>query len=252
MANRQDDDFFVGYGKTPQSLGRFLLLITLVLLAGVSLFAFVVAIQQENPGTGIWDLSSVSASEGVLRFDPYPVLYEDLGDGTQKPILLVSSGKIGTTERLAAVEGHRIRAKGAVIARAGTNMLELVDGATAIEDLGAAQDLLRSEDATNTATSLKGEIIDSKCMLGVMKPGVGKVHKACATLCIYGGIPPMFMVRDGNDGIFALYLLTDAQGNQIKDDILEFVADPVSVAGELVEGQGITQFRIDPSTIRRL
>lgn len=252
MANKQDDDFFVGYGKTPRSLGRFLLLIVLALLAGISLFAFVLAMQQENPGTGIWDLSAVNASEGVLRFDPYPVLYEDTGDGTVKPILLVSSGKIGTTKRLAEVEGRRIRAKGAVIARAGTNMLELVDGDTAIEDLGAAQTLPASAITKSTATSLKGEIIDSKCMLGVMKPGVGKVHKACATLCVYGGIPPMFMVRDGNDGIFALYLLTDAKGHQIKDDILEYVADPISVAGELVEGRGITQFRIDPNTIKRL
>lgn len=252
MAKKQEDDFFVGYGKTPRSLGRFLFLITLVLLAGISLFAFVVAMKQENPGTGIWDLSSVSASEGVLRFDPYPVLYEDQSDGTVKPILLVSSGKIGTSERLAAVEGRRIRAKGAVIARAGTNMLELVDGETAIEDLGAAQPEIRTIKTNSRATSLVGEIIDSKCMLGVMKPGVGKVHKACATLCVFGGIPPMFMVRNEDGGLFSLYLLTDAEGNQIKDDILEYVADPISVAGDLVEGQGITQFRIDPSTIKRL
>jgi hypothetical protein len=30
---------------------------------------------------------------------------------------------------------------------------------------------------------LTGEIVDSKCFLGVMVPGSGKTHKECASLC---------------------------------------------------------------------
>ena len=43
--------------------------------------------------------------------------------------------------------------------------------------------------------TLRGEIVDSKCYLGAMKPGDQKTHKACATLCIRGGIPPVLVER---------------------------------------------------------
>ena len=38
------------------------------------------------------------------------------------------------------------------------------------------------------AVTLTGEIVDSKCFLGVMNPGNLKPHKACAIRCISGGI----------------------------------------------------------------
>ena len=38
--------------------------------------------------------------------------------------------------------------------------------------------------------TVSGEIVDSKCFLGVMVPGAGKTHKECASLCLRGGIPP--------------------------------------------------------------
>lgn len=46
-------------------------------------------------------------------------------------------------------------------------------------------------------TTLKGEIVDSKCYLGVMNPGNLKAHRACAINCIQGGVPPVLLVRDG-------------------------------------------------------
>jgi hypothetical protein len=36
---------------------------------------------------------------------------------------------------------------------------------------------------------LIGEIVDTKCFLGVMNPGEGKVPRECAALCLSGGIP---------------------------------------------------------------
>ena len=46
-------------------------------------------------------------------------------------------------------------------------------------------------------TTPKGEIVDSKCYLGVMNPGNLKAHRACAINCIQGGVPPVLLVRDG-------------------------------------------------------
>ena len=55
---------------------------------------------------------------------------------------------------------------------------------------------------------LVGEILDSKCWFGAMRPSQGKPHKACASLCIRGGIPPAFFARaDGGHG--ALMIMRD-------------------------------------------
>ena len=40
-----------------------------------------------------------------------------------------------------------------------------------------------------------GEIVDSKCFLGVMNPGRLTPHRACAIRCISGGVPPVLLVR---------------------------------------------------------
>jgi hypothetical protein len=56
-----------------------------------------------------------------------------------------------------------------------------------------------------------GEIVDSKCFLGVMNPGEGTVHCDCARVCLRGGIPPMLLIR-GARAEEALVLLVDAAG----------------------------------------
>jgi hypothetical protein len=42
---------------------------------------------------------------------------------------------------------------------------------------------------------LRGELVDTKCWLGVMRPSTGKVHRACAVRCLAGGVPPGLLVR---------------------------------------------------------
>ena len=41
-----------------------------------------------------------------------------------------------------------------------------------------------------------GELVDTKCFLGVMRPATGKVHRGCAIRCLNGGAPPGLLVRD--------------------------------------------------------
>jgi hypothetical protein len=99
-------------------------------------------------------------------------------------------------------------------------------------------------------TTLEGEIVDSKCWLGVMRPGDGKVHKACASLCIRGGIPPMFVTR--TEGAPGISLMTTFDGKAIPpESILEYVADPVRLTG-LIEKRGdVYIFKADLSTLAR-
>ena len=82
---------------------------------------------------------------------------------------------------------------------------------------------------------LRGEILDTKCWFGAMSPNQGKVHKACASLCISGGIPPGFYVTDIRKQS-ALMIMTD-RGIGFGKDILEYVADPVEIQGT-VKRQG--------------
>ena len=61
--------------------------------------------------------------------------------------------------------------------------------------------------------TLRGEIVDIKCYLGVMKPAHGKPHRSCAARCISGGIPPVLMVKD-RDGDTNYLLLVSAEFGQ--------------------------------------
>ena len=81
------------------------------------------------------------------------------------------------------------------------------------------------------AVSGEGEILDAKGWFGAMRPFTGKVHKACASLCIRGGIPPAFFTR-GPGQPEALMIMTRgwrAHG----PDLLGLVGDPVRVRGQL-------------------
>ena len=67
---------------------------------------------------------------------------------------------------------------------------------------------------------LTGEIVDSKCFLGVMVPGSGKTHKDCASLCLRGGIPPALYVQD-RAGHSSLLLLAGPSGEPIGAQALQ-------------------------------
>jgi hypothetical protein len=92
--------------------------------------------------------------------------------------------------------------------------------------------------------TLRGEIVDSKCFLGVMAPGEGKTHKDCASLCLRGGIPPAFVVRD-REGRTALLLLVSESG-----DSLAGHAAALRLAGEPIEVTGVVDDAVTPSGAR--
>ena len=79
---------------------------------------------------------------------------------------------------------------------------------------------------------LRGEIVDSKCYLGAMKPGGGRTHKGCAVLCLKGGVPPVFVSRDEGD---ALYLLVNANGGPLDPAFFDLAADSIRRSGQAEE-----------------
>lgn len=83
--------------------------------------------------------------------------------------------------------------------------------------------------------------MDSKCYLGVMNPGKGKVHRDCASRCISGGIPPIFVTTAGEQ---FLLVGPDEQAFQ-KDALREFIAEPINLRGELLERSDSRFLKID-------
>jgi hypothetical protein len=130
-------------------------------------------------------------------------------------------------------------------------MVELEPGDRALRAAPTVEGANPPAIGASRRVTLRGEIVDSKCFLGAMKPGAGKTHKECATLCIRGGIPPM-LATFGEDGSVTCYLLLDPAGGPLSAAALPFVADPVEVTGELDAHGDMLRLRVDVADIHRL
>ena len=75
-------------------------------------------------------------------------------------------------------------------------------------------------------------------------------HRACAIRCISGGVPPVLLVRQ-KDGPAIYLLLVSADGKPVNKQVLNLVAEPVEITGQ-VERQGeLSILRADPATYKR-
>jgi hypothetical protein len=254
MANASE--FYVGYFKTPPALARFLRWVLPVLIVVAVAVAWFVSRSQNDPGDGVWH-DDAQALVGRIAAKPYPLIRVPSTQPGRpvETILLVSEGKHGGGERVAALDGRIARVRGTILERDGRRLLELAENDAVTPDMSLSQPAevrLASPIVVPVGqVTLRGEIIDPKCYSGAMKPGEGKTHKECATLCIAGGIPPMFVTLD-DAGRRSYYLLTNPAGEALDDRILPFVADAVEISGVLEHRDDLQVLRIDPANIRRL
>jgi hypothetical protein len=233
----KNDDFYVGYlPKAPEGLSAVLRQIVLALLAiGTTLAVSLVFAQTPFP-LSTFEFQNYKTFEGVLSEYPYPTL---LGS---KPYLLVAPGKHGAMELVTGLDGRTARLRGALIYRDGTAMIEALPNTIQ----PSPDPSVRPAPAIDLGqVTLDGEIVDSKCYLGVMNPGNGKVHRDCAARCLSGGIPPAFVVKDAS-GVSKTLVLSYA------GRFHEFVAEPVEISGRLLRSNGMFELRADPGSIRRL
>jgi hypothetical protein len=151
------------------------------------------------------------------------------------------------------LDGQMVGLKGTLIHRVNQTLIEVANDS--IKPLDSAEKHLATAPAAQPVSlgqqTLIGEIVDSKCYLGVMNPGQLATHRACAIRCISGGIPPVLLVRQTNGAAF-YFLLVSRDGKPVNKAVLDLVAEPVEITGE-VERQGeLPVLRADPSTYRRL
>lgn len=248
-----ENDFFIGWAETPKPDRRFFLGAGLALLGGTAGAAGLLAANQNRPGPGNWTIGEVREFRGIATATPYAMLYTEDIDGTPRTALLACQGKCGVSAKIGSFSGQQVTVKGSLIQRGAHAMIAVVDGLDWIagQEANFATTAMSFPDIESLGeVKLRGEILDTKCWFGAMRPSEGKVHKACASLCIRGGIPPAFYVQDARKQK-ALMIMTD-HGVGFGHDLLEFVADPVEISGTLRRQGDLVFFDTSAKRIQRL
>jgi hypothetical protein len=256
MNPHPDDDkapFFIGWADTPPTDRRFFLRAGLGLTAAAGGLGFGLATLQVPPGKGQWDPDAVREWRGIASAEPYAMLRtHDLGGGP-RTALLSCLGKCGVAARIRALAGQPVVVTGSLIQRDQHAMI-------AVDEVG---DWIRADEAVAPDAALHfpaleplgeatlvGEILDAKCWFGAMRPSSGKVHKACAALCIRGGIPPAFYAR-GPGGQDALMIMSSG-GQAYGPDLLALVGDPVRLSGRVFHLGDLLVLDVPVAAIQRV
>ena len=236
MSADKNDTFFVGYLNTPATLKKFYWPLVVLLIGGCAFLGYWLGAQQKSEVPAIWNVGTDTEMQGFLTLTPYPVLHRIHPEDSSKieSVLLVNQGKYSAEKAAAGLDQKAVSVTGSLISRGGWTMLEVSSpdnfSVQSNPDLTEIQKSL--ETRSLGAITLNGEIADSKCFLGVMKPGAGKIHKACAEVCLLGGIPSMLVAKD-DDGNKYGYVLTLADGSAASTTIAGYTGESVQVTGEL-------------------
>jgi nitrite reductase/ring-hydroxylating ferredoxin subunit/DMSO/TMAO reductase YedYZ heme-binding membrane subunit len=193
-AEPTDEDFYIGYRPTaPPWLARFVRrTVASTLVIGGSVALLTTAAQRPFSASR-FEFGNPRRFAGAVTADPYPSLAvprpgSTPSDAAVSSYLLVGRGKSGAESAIEGMEGRQADLSGTLIYRADQTMLEVAPGS--VKPIAEAGGHASFEESLGVQT-LRGEIVDSKCHLGVMKPGEGKTHRGCAIRCISGGVPPL-------------------------------------------------------------
>jgi len=228
-------EFYVGYlPKTPSGIARKMKVVIVVLFAAATTCAIGFAALQRTYARSFFESGKERTFDGVIEASPYPILLSspDAANASASRYLLVANGKHGADSQVAAYVGKSVRLRGRLIYRDAQKMIALSGGSIAV--LGGAQENQAAQRNLGEF-DLVGEIVDSKCYLGNMNPGNGKVHRDCAVRCLSGGIPPVFATNDFNGSPAALELTGPNQKPLPKEAFLDRVAQPMQIHGRVMQ-----------------
>lgn len=243
------DEFFIGYNPPPMPTGiaRVVTRAVIVLGAGGVLMAAGLAIGHVTLGGGVFEFGHPRAIAGVIVERPYPALRMPNG---APDVLLVAAGKHGADALVRGLDGRRVTLTGTRIQRGDRTMLEIEPASISVQATAVdAVPVALSE--TSGPVTLRGEIVDGKCFLGVMVPGDGTTHKACASLCLRGGLPPALLVRD-RAGRSEVLLLVSPSDEPLSQAAAAWAGEPVEMTGVTTRRGDWWLLRTDPATWRPL
>lgn len=235
-----NQEFYVGYvPKPPANLAKWLKRLGIGGVLAAALVALLLTLRQPPFANSTFEFGVERDYAGVIEEWPYPILRTP-----ERSYLLVAPGKHGLAPAVKGFEGRTIHLKGTLIERGEDRMLEVRP--QTIQPLPAVQSVPGSVQRMELGrVRLGGEIVDTKCYLGVMNPGEGKVHRDCAARCISGGAPPAFIAKDAR-GTPKLLLLAGPGGRPLDRQVLRYVAEPIEIDGMLVRQGSHLVLEADP------
>lgn len=245
------DDFYIGYAPVPPSVRRLLLwfIPTLVLcVLALAVIAPSLHFEQANPG----QIRGVQDFEGLLLAQPTPHLLVPNPDAPDEPFKVYPlSGTDKMLPRPTVMEhaGKWVKLNGIFVSRKRYEMLAARSAEPIEAPAGAAA--IDKQTVVLGEFAIAGEIVDGKCYPGIMKPGRTKTHRACAVRCISGGVPPVFRAHNSS-GQSLYFLLSDLDGKAVNDRVLNMVADPIKITGEVTQYGDLFILKADPATYERL
>jgi len=252
-----NDEFYIGWeAKAARGIGRKVRKVVAVALALALLVPAVLAVSQRMIGASVFEWGNLKTFSGVLQVTPCPHLLVPRPGGVNggqqafSTYYLVAPWKFGLNhDAIAPLDGRPVTLTGTLIYRGSQTMIEVLPASIQATNIATTRALPQS--IALGKQKFVGEIVDSKCFLGVMNPGQLIPHRACAIRCISGGVPPVLLVRQTNGPAIYL-LLVSADGKPVNKQVLHLVAEPVEITGE-VERQGeLLILRAEPATYRRI
>lgn len=257
------DEFYIGYyPNAPKGIARTVQITIGVVVVAICITALVIVKSEIGFANSQFEYGTLTELEGVLYRKPVPMLRVNTGkdaDGNTlyKSLLLVNFSKFGAESLLTAYtqkgfseSESTVKLRGTLIYYDGVTVMELTEQENALLEVKKANNPIRLRKEMGEI-NLEGEIVDTKCYFGAMKPGESIPHRDCAIRCISGGIPPVFAVKN-QKGETNYMLLTDQNGNAVNDKILQYVGIPVRLKGKLNQIDEWFILKVNPTDIHEL
>ena len=252
-----NDEFYIGWeAKTAPGIRKQVRRAVFLVLVLALIVPAALGVSQRMIGVSVFEWGTHKTFSGILQSWPYPhLLVARPGNAEGQPgfssYYLVAPWKFGLDRQaIASFEGKPVSLTGTLIYRGSQTMIE-----TKPEWISLSTNATVDSRRTSTVSeklgrqTLVGEIVDSKCFLGVMNPGQFTPHRACAIRCISGGVPPILLVQS-KTGPPIYLLLVSPEGKPVNKEVLNLVAEPVEISGE-VERQGdLLILKSDPKSYR--
>lgn len=257
------NEFYIGYiPKAPKGIARFVIAFVVVLFVIMGALSYFLSTSHDHITNGTYEYGELTEVTGVIRMEPVPhirILADNEGK-VGKNIMLIDFGKFGARTSVESMQekigddisSYEVKIRGTLIYQDGMTLMELTEKENALLDWNKPLGFMTLEEVPPTYNiELIGEIVDPKCYFGSMKPAQNKPHLSCAALCISGGIPPVFVVQTKSN--YARYfILKGVNGEDINQEVLDYVAQGVSIEGELSKVNEWKVLYIDPQKIKRL
>lgn len=243
--------FYVGYLPAPRSTRRLAFVLAVALPMVMVVCAAMLNALRPPAGDAVWDTAHALTFRGRLRAHPYPMLTlaEPVGKlPAGETLLIVEMGKFGGGQRAAPFDNQPVEITGYLLDRGGCRMIELETAADAVRPSVVNFPLLPPALPLGSREVL-GEIADSKCYLGAMKPGLGVVHRECAERCVRGGIPPALVVHDDR-GRAAMLILCTPDLRPLNEQLAVYTGDIVTLRGDVTRLGTLLLMAVDPDQIK--